>query len=309
METTSYTPRVTRIRSDVQQMPARGHVLHEAPQGEHVTLLYSGPAELATWRTIAQSNPRVTMVDEYRNLPAKIAALAGALDRVVIAGPVPSSFVLQLIASLPPRFQGDVVLIQQDASFVATVRDGSRHYTAMRGDELRIYLAAHGLSRADEAKTPRVPNDAGRQPLGVLLPPLCDSGEMKCALVADDDRKSRELGAEVLRARGYGVVLAASGIEAIRMADTFRPALIMLDGLMPEMHGFEVSRFVRHLSSGYRPAILMMTAIYKSSRYQNDARLKYGIDAYLVKPLDLDALGAALERCEAASPSALSATA
>lgn len=103
-------------------------------------------------------------------------------------------------------------------------------------------------------------------------------------LVADDDRKVREYVTGLLEKAGYQTYAAKSGFEAIRIVEEVRPEIILADGLMPEMHGFEVARFVRNIGAGYRPAIILMSAIYKSSKYQLEAKFKYGVDRYLVKP-------------------------
>jgi DNA-binding response OmpR family regulator len=51
-----------------------------------------------------------------------------------------------------------------------------------------------------------------------------------------------------------------------------RPDLILLDGLLPEMYGFKIARFIRRIDANYRPHIAIMTAIYKHMRYQNEVR-------------------------------------
>jgi DNA-binding response OmpR family regulator len=78
-----------------------------------------------------------------------------------------------------------------------------------------------------------------------------------------------------------------------------RPGLILLDGLLPEMHGFEIARFIRRIDADYRPHIAIMTAIYKHTRYQNEARLKYGIDDYLIKPVLPHSLSELVRRTQA----------
>jgi DNA-binding response OmpR family regulator len=98
------------------------------------------------------------------------------------------------------------------------------------------------------------------------------------------------------RAMHIAPITASGGYEAIRLAAEHRPDLILVDGLLPEMHGFEVGRFIRHLDSHYRPHIAVMTAIYKNTRYQNEARLKFGIDDYLIKPLTAQSLTALVAR-------------
>ena len=109
-------------------------------------------------------------------------------------------------------------------------------------------------------------------------------------LVVEDERRQREYMVDILSANGTQVVSASTAHEAIRMAAQLRPAVIILDGLLPGMHGFEVARFIRALDPSYRPRIVMMTAIYKHMRYQNEAKLKYGIDDYLVKPINEEQL-------------------
>lgn len=104
-------------------------------------------------------------------------------------------------------------------------------------------------------------------------------------LIAEDERKQRGWLIDQFLAMGIVPLVADSGYEAIRIAGESRPELILLDGLLPQMHGFEIARFIRRIDANYRPLIAIMTAIYKNIRYRNEARLKYGIDDYLVKPL------------------------
>jgi CheY-like chemotaxis protein len=114
-------------------------------------------------------------------------------------------------------------------------------------------------------------------------------------LIADDDRRARAWASEVLEAEGHQVITANSGYEAIRAAEQQRPDAIVLDGLMPEMHGFDVARFIRALDKNYVPRLVALTAVYKGVKYYNEAKLRYGIDAYVEKPASakqlLDALG------------------
>lgn len=109
-------------------------------------------------------------------------------------------------------------------------------------------------------------------------------------LVVEDERKARERLVAQLGAIGITPLVAASGYEAIRIATQSRPDLILLDGLIPEMSGFDVARFIRKIDAGYSPRIVMLTALYKNIRYHNDAKLKYGIDDYMIKPISNPAL-------------------
>ena len=120
-------------------------------------------------------------------------------------------------------------------------------------------------------------------------------------LVVEDERKLRWSLIEQFGAMGIEVLTAKSGYEAIRVAGEMRPDLILLDGLLPEMHGFEIARFIRRIDAAYRPHIAIMTAIYKHTRYQNEALLKYGIDDYLIKPVLPQSLAGLVRRVQAAA--------
>jgi DNA-binding response OmpR family regulator len=124
---------------------------------------------------------------------------------------------------------------------------------------------------------------------------------LPAVLVVEDERKWRWSLIEQFRSMGIEALTASSGYEAIRVAGESRPDLILLDGLLPEMHGFEIARFIRRIDAGYRPHIAIMTAIYKHTRYQNEARLKYGIDDYLIKPVLPQSLAGLVRRVQAAA--------
>ncbi len=113
-------------------------------------------------------------------------------------------------------------------------------------------------------------------------------------LIAEDEKKTRALLAEMLRSLGCETVEAASGYEAVKLVQEHHPDVLLLDGLLPEMHGFEVARFVRSLAPEYRPRIVIVTAVYKSQRYRSEAKLQFGVDHYLVKPVTKDAVAEAV---------------
>jgi CheY-like chemotaxis protein len=113
-------------------------------------------------------------------------------------------------------------------------------------------------------------------------------------LIAEDERKTRAMLVEMLRSLGCETVEAATGFEAVKLVQESRPDVLLLDGLLPEMHGFEVARFVRSLAPQYRPRIVIITAVYKGQRYQSEAKLQFGVDHYLVKPVTKEAVAAAI---------------
>jgi len=110
------------------------------------------------------------------------------------------------------------------------------------------------------------------------------------ALVAEDSTKQREDLIADLTAMGIHALGAKGGLEALQLVTEHRPDLIVLDGLLPEMHGFEIARAVRALDRNYHPRIVIITGVYKSTQYQNEARLRYGINDYLIKPVKKELL-------------------
>ncbi len=112
-------------------------------------------------------------------------------------------------------------------------------------------------------------------------------------LIAEDERKTRAMLAEMAMSLGCETSVAATGLDALRLALKERPDVIMLDGLLPELHGFEVARLV-HATPDYHPRIIVITAVYKDERYEKEARMTFEVDAYLVKPVTREALKAAI---------------
>ena len=125
-------------------------------------------------------------------------------------------------------------------------------------------------------------------------------------LIVEDERKQRASLVEAFEAMNIQALTASSGYEAIRIASECRPDLILVDGLVPEMHGFEISRFIRKIDADYHPRIALMTAIYKHTRYQNEARLKYGVDDYLIKPVSASLLAGLVRGTQARERTAFS---
>ena len=101
-------------------------------------------------------------------------------------------------------------------------------------------------------------------------------------LVVDDESRMRKLVSDFLTRKGYAVIEAADGVEAV---DTFMEnkdiALIILDVMMPEMDGWQVCREIRRVSN---IPIIMLTA--KGETFDKVLGLELGADDYILKPFD-----------------------
>lgn len=105
-------------------------------------------------------------------------------------------------------------------------------------------------------------------------------------LVVDDDDDMRGLMVLLLGDR-YDVAAARDGEEGLAMARSLRPDLIVLDLLMPRMHGFEVVRRIR--GDDELKAVKVLIASSKSYAHDvSTAVAETGADAYIVKPFDLE---------------------
>ncbi len=101
-------------------------------------------------------------------------------------------------------------------------------------------------------------------------------------LVVDDDLDSLKLIGLMLQRNGYEVIAANSGNQALTRAASDHPDLIILDVMMPDMNGYEVSRNLRHNASTQNIPIIMFTA--KTLIDDKVAGFEAGADDYLTKP-------------------------
>jgi DNA-binding response OmpR family regulator len=100
-------------------------------------------------------------------------------------------------------------------------------------------------------------------------------------LVVDDDEAIRELASLYLEKEGFQVTCAADGQEAVDAAHSQKPALVVLDVMLPTIDGFEVCRQLRRDSD---VPILMLTA--RDEDVDKIVGLELGADDYLTKPFN-----------------------
>ena len=108
-------------------------------------------------------------------------------------------------------------------------------------------------------------------------------------LVAEDSADTRAVLARALAFRGYRVVEARDGREAVAVALSECPDLVLMDLNMPVMDGLAATERIRELKD--RCGNIPVVAITAYDTYgMREAALEVGCDAYLLKPLDLDEL-------------------
>jgi len=102
-------------------------------------------------------------------------------------------------------------------------------------------------------------------------------------LLVDDENDVLEFLGYNLRKEGYQVFTASNGKDAIQMATTINPHLIILDVMMPEMDGMEACREIKRLPALSNTIILFLTA--RSEDYSQIAGFDAGADDYIAKPI------------------------
>jgi two-component system, OmpR family, response regulator len=103
-------------------------------------------------------------------------------------------------------------------------------------------------------------------------------------LVVDDEPNIRELLSASLRYAGFEVATASDGQQALALAESFRPDLLVLDVMMPGLDGFGVVRRLRQ--SGKHTPVLFLTA--RDAAEDKVSGLTLGGDDYVTKPFSLD---------------------
>ena len=103
-------------------------------------------------------------------------------------------------------------------------------------------------------------------------------------LVVDDDPEIVSMVSLRLTRKGYRVITATDGNEALEAARRERPALVVLDVMMPGRNGWEVARALKQDPVTEKMKIVMLTAIGESVNEMTSPL--YGADAHIDKPFD-----------------------
>jgi CheY-like chemotaxis protein len=117
---------------------------------------------------------------------------------------------------------------------------------------------------------------------------------MTKVLIAEDNAVNRELLRELLEMRGYTVVEACDGEEALRMIEQTQPDLLLLDIGMPVLDGFAVVRKIRQNPRLAPLPVVAVTAYAMQGDREKILNSKF--DGYLSKPVDSRSLSEELDR-------------
>ena len=253
------------------------------------------PAAFGRQETPAQAPPAPAMPPPTRRLspaPFRSPVAPGAEAPKPVA-PTPRVD----IHSAPPPPPGRTATLGAGASFRASpantenrFRPSSPAMPAMKAvvvDEKMGRASSAEINEADFGELNEEVSVAGQMlpKEAVPVPP----GKKK-VLVVDDEREIRVLIRRLLEERGHVVVEADRGRLGLQMLKLENPDLVVLDAMLPEVHGFDIAKRIRSSSRYGHIPIVMVSAVYRGWRFAQDAKQSYGVDAYLEKPFRVQEL-------------------
>jgi PAS domain S-box-containing protein len=154
--------------------------------------------------------------------------------------------------------------------------------TPGRGSLFTVEVELDGSTARERAVAPKDVQIAGYR------------GRRRTLLIADDKPDNRAVLRQLLEPLGFIICEAASGREALELAQARSPDLILLDLVMPELDGFEVARRLRaDQQLGATPILAVSASAFDDTRRQS---MESGCDDFLSKPVRLDAVLGKLER-------------
>lgn len=103
--------------------------------------------------------------------------------------------------------------------------------------------------------------------------------KMQYLLIADDNEDITDILSTYVKREGYEPLIAADGSEAYQLYNEYKPCIVLLDVMMPQMDGFEVCKKIRSISD---VPILLISA--KGEDFDKIMGLDIGADDYIVKP-------------------------
>lgn len=109
--------------------------------------------------------------------------------------------------------------------------------------------------------------------------------EPKKILVVDDNQDSRELVVKVLKNKGYQMIEAVDGEDALEKALAEQPDLVLMDISIPKIDGYEVTRRLKSREDFKKTAIVALTA--HAMKGDREKALSAGCEGYITKPVNI----------------------
>ena len=131
------------------------------------------------------------------------------------------------------------------------------------------------------------------------------SSHRPLVLVVEDEEAIRQVICDVLEDRGYGVLPACNGADALRILDTARPDVMVLDLLMPVMHGWDFMESYAQRTGGDLVPIVVLSVNPALPRSFD----RFGVRHVIPKPFDVDLLVQSIDEAASSAPAMLAPSA
>ena len=118
--------------------------------------------------------------------------------------------------------------------------------------------------------------------------------QTKTILLVEDTEDNRFMMRRLLEMSGYAVIEATNGEEAVQLAESERPQLILMDLSLPVIDGLAATRAIRKLD-GFKETPIVAVSAHDTSDFQSEA-LAAGCNSYITKPIDFSQLEALIAR-------------
>ncbi|MEI9939769.1 MAG: response regulator [Pseudomonadota bacterium] len=268
---------------------------------------------------IAMANPREKkVIDELEFVTGKkvypYVALDAALSRVIdeaysrkargdayYVGP---NCPAEVLAKLHLDRDGNALNSDQSGplDFGALSSYGDQGGRTLEAPGLVVDDAVSEISRSEDIEESEF-GDTSRE-LSVVTelpgegaPPVPPTNGQKTILIIDDEAEIRKMLSRLLSHKGYRVLEAERGHQALRMVKEYAPDLIVLDAMLPEVHGFEIARRIKGSQRYGQIPIIMVSAVYRGWRYAEDLKQTCGVDYFIEKPFKIAEVIAAVDAC------------
>ncbi len=195
-------------------------------------------------------------------------------------GPPPHRPVAPPSAAVPPRAAPGAKTGNMETSVVL---DDAMNRMAV-ADELTD--ADFGLTGRDISVVTDLPKEQAPAP----------KAGQRTVLIVDDEDEIRKLLRRVLEARGFRVREADRGNTALKLVKEEPPDVMILDAMLPEVHGFDIARRIKGSERYGKIPIIMVSAVYRGWRFAEDLKTSYGVDAFIEKPFKIGDVVSAVEK-------------
>jgi len=111
----------------------------------------------------------------------------------------------------------------------------------------------------------------------------------KKILIVDYDSKSVESLTKLLQPLKFQLIKASDGLAAYEKFKLEKPDLVILEAILPKLHGFDLTKRIAQESRGTVPVIIV-TGLYRGSQYRHEALTTFGASDYFEKPIDNERL-------------------